>query len=54
LDVEHHRLIPEDRAVIFPSNSNTTEVFRFQGQVGEPAEGLNRLFGDAGATEVLK
>ncbi len=54
IDVVHHRLIPDYQAVLFPSNSNTIEVFRFRAVVGEPAAGLNALFEKAGALEILK
>lgn len=53
IEVLHTRLTPDYRAVLFPSHSNTVEVFRCKATVAEPAEGLNKLFGDAGAMEVL-
>ncbi len=53
LDIVHHRLIPDFQAVLFPSNSNTIEVFRLRVTTGEAAHGLNKLFERAPA-ELLK
>jgi hypothetical protein len=50
----HDRLIPDYKAVLFPSNSNTVEIFRLNGDFAEPAPSLNKLFQDAGATNVLR
>lgn len=52
VDVVHHRLIPEYKAVLFPSNSNTVEVFRLRVWTADPSPGLNKLF--ASNPEVLK
>ena len=40
--------------MLFPSNSNTIEVFRLKVALAEPAEGLNKLFTEAGAMDVLR
>jgi len=53
-EVVHDRLIPDFKATLFPSNSNTVEVFRLKVTVGEPAAALNDLFRKAGASEILK
>jgi len=44
VDVIHYRQIPEYKAVLFPSNSNTMEVFRLRAVVAEPAPQLTKLF----------
>jgi hypothetical protein len=44
VDIIHYRLIPEYKAVLFPSNSNTIEVFRLRAVVAEPAPQLTKLF----------
>lgn len=54
IEIIHERLIPDYAAVIFPSNSNTIEVFRVRAIVAEKAEGLVKLFTDAGAAEFMK
>jgi hypothetical protein len=43
-DAVHHRLIPDYKAVLFPSKENTFEVFRVKAIVAEPAAWLNKLF----------
>lgn len=53
LDVVHNRLIPDYQAMLFPSNSNTIEVFRLKVTTGEPAPGLTKLFANA-PPELLK
>jgi len=52
VDVIHYRQIPEYKAVLFPSSSNTIEVFRLKAVLAEPAPNLNKLF--AGNPELLK
>ncbi len=52
LDVIHQRLIPEFKALLFPSNQNTIEVFRLRAMVADPAPGLTKLF--ASCPDVLK
>jgi hypothetical protein len=49
LDITYTRLIPEYPAMLFPSNNNTTEVFRFTATIAEPAPGLDKLFENAQA-----
>jgi len=44
VDVIHYHLIPDYKAVLFPSNSNTVEVFRLRAVVAEPAPQLDKLF----------
>src|SRR5262249_43422021 len=44
IDVFHTRLTPEYKAVLFPSNPNTIEVFRLKAVVGEPAPQIDKLF----------
>ncbi len=51
--VEHRRLIPQYDAVLFPSTTNTIEVFRLRLNVAEPAEGLNKLFSSSRAAQEL-
>jgi hypothetical protein len=52
LDIIHHRQIPDYKAVLFPSNSNTIEVFRLKAALAEPMPNLDKLF--VGNLEVLK
>jgi len=52
VDVVHHRLIPEYKAVLFPSTTATPEVFRLRAMVGEKAPQLDRLF--AANPDILK
>ena len=52
VDILHYKQIPEYRAILFPSNSNTIEVFRLKLAVAEPAPMLDKLF--ANSPEVLK
>jgi hypothetical protein len=47
LDVHYNLLIPEYQAMLFPSNSNTIEVFRLTAGLAEPAPGLDKLFENA-------
>ncbi len=54
LEIIHYRQIPEFKAVLFPSNSNTIEVFRLKVAVAEPAQALNRLFSAPQAQEILR
>jgi hypothetical protein len=54
LEVQHNRQIPEAQVALFPSNSNTFEVFRLTLALGEPAPALNAVFARAGASDVLK
>jgi hypothetical protein len=54
VELVHDRQIPEYRAILFPSHSNTYEVFRLKAVLGEPAPVLNRLFADAGVADILK
>ncbi len=42
--VVHYRLIPEYKAVLFPSTSNTFEVFRLKAQVAESLPLYDKLF----------
>lgn len=44
VDIVHHRMIPDYKAVLFPSNNNTIEVFRLIAKTAEPAPHLNKLF----------
>ena len=41
------------QVILFPSDRQTREVFRFKGNVGKRAAGLNSLFEKAGAMDVL-
>ena len=43
---------PDYKAVLFPSNSNTYEVFRLKVNLAEPLPNIDKLF--AGNTDVLK
>ncbi|HEX7897919.1 MAG TPA: hypothetical protein VF950_09180 [Planctomycetota bacterium] len=52
LDVIYNQLVPEYQAVLFPSNSNTVEVFRLTVATGDPSPGLDKLFENA--KDVLK
>jgi hypothetical protein len=52
LDIIHYRTFPDYRAVHFPSNQNTIEVFRLKVATAEPAAWINKLF--AGTTELPK
>jgi hypothetical protein len=54
LEIIHYRQIPDFRAVLFPSNSNTIEVFRLKVTVAEPAQALNKLFAAPQAQELLR
>ena len=54
IELVYDRLIPKYNVVVFPSNTRTTEVFRLRGKVGVPAEGLNKAFDEAGASELLR
>lgn len=56
VDVQHQRQIPDYKVVLFPADARTSEVFRLRVVVvGEPAEGLNKLFfSEPGAKGVLK
>ena len=49
LDITYNRLVPEYPAILFPSNNNTTEVFRLTATVAEPAPVLDKLFENAQA-----
>ncbi|HYE98562.1 MAG TPA: hypothetical protein VEJ18_06600 [Planctomycetota bacterium] len=53
VEVIHYRQTPEHQAVLFPSNSNTLEVFRLKVSVAEPAPALDKLFENA-PRELLK
>lgn len=44
VDVIHYRLIPEYKAVLFPSTSNTVEVFRVKVSTADPSPMINKLF----------
>jgi len=44
VDIIHYRLIPEYKAVLFPSTSNTIEVFRLKAVVADAAPQLTKLF----------
>ncbi len=52
--VSHDRLIPQFHTVLFPSNSNTIQVFQVKLRVGEKLEALTKRFIDAGAMDYLK
>lgn len=52
LDVIHHKLTPDYKAVLFPSTSNSFEVFRLKLAVAEPLPNVDKLF--AGNTDILK
>jgi hypothetical protein len=52
VDIIHHKEIPEYKAVLFPSNSNTVEVFRLRCAIADPSPQLDKLF--AANPEVLK
>jgi hypothetical protein len=54
VEVMHERMIPRYGVRIFPSTSNTMEVFRATLVVGEPSIGLNKAFEAAGAMDVLR
>lgn len=51
-DIIHHKMIPDYKAVLFPSNSNTVEVFRLKVALADPMPHLDKLF--AGSPELLK
>jgi hypothetical protein len=44
VDILHHQLIPDYKAILFPSNSNTFEVFRLKVGIAEPAPHLDKVF----------
>jgi len=44
VDVIHYRQIPDYKALLFPSNSNTIEVFRLKTAVADPSPQLDKLF----------
>jgi hypothetical protein len=52
LDIIHHKMIPDYKAVLFPSNSNTIEVFRLRAALAEPLPHIDKLF--ASNLEILK
>jgi hypothetical protein len=53
LDVVHARMIPDYKAVLFPSSpTGSADVFRLRAITGEPAASLNKLF--AANPEALK
>ena len=52
VDIIHYKQIPDFRAVLFPSTSNTIEVFRMKLAVADPSPVLDKLF--ANCPEVLK
>jgi hypothetical protein len=52
LDIIHHKLIPDYKAVLFPSNNNTVEVFRLKLALAEPMPNVDKLF--ASNLDVLK
>ena len=52
LDVVYSQLVPEYQAVLFPSNSNTVEVFRLTVATADPSPALDKLFENA--RDVLK
>jgi hypothetical protein len=47
LEVVHYRQVPEYQALLFPSNSNTIEVFRLTAELADPAPALDKLFENA-------
>ena len=49
LDITYNRLVPEYPALLFPSNTNTGDVFRLTATVAEPAPALDKLFENAQA-----
>jgi hypothetical protein len=46
VELYHYRLVPDYRAVLFPSNSNTIEVFRLTAKLAEPAPVLDKPFAE--------
>lgn len=44
VDVIHYRQIPDYKAVLFPSNSNTIEVFRLKVAIADPSPMIDKLF----------
>lgn len=44
IELIHNQSIPDYPTRLFPSNSNTHEVFRLRAKLAEPAVGLDRLF----------
>lgn len=52
VDVVHYRMVPEYKAMLFPSEKNTIEVFRLKAVVADPAPQLTKLF--AGNPDLLK
>jgi hypothetical protein len=52
LDILYNQLIPEYQAVLFPSNSNTVEVFRLTVATADPSPALDKLFENA--RDILK
>jgi hypothetical protein len=52
VDIIHHRQIPDYKAVLFPSGSNSIEVFRLKLSLADPSPMLDKVF--AGNPDVLK
>jgi hypothetical protein len=52
VDIIYYRQIPDYKAVLFPSTSNTNEVFRLKLALAEPAPHVDKVF--AGCPDVLK
>lgn len=52
VDIIHYKQIPDYKAVLFPSNSNTIEVFRLKLALADPSPMLDKLF--VTAPDVLK
>jgi hypothetical protein len=52
LDIVYNQLVPEYAAVLFPSNSNTVEVFRLTVATADPSPALDKLFENA--RDILK
>jgi hypothetical protein len=52
VDIIHHRQIPDYKAVLFPSGSNTIEVFRLKLSLADPSPQIDKLF--AGNPDVLR
>lgn len=52
VDIIHYRQVPEWKAVLFPSNANTIEVFRLRVSIADPAPEVDKIF--AANPEVLR
>jgi hypothetical protein len=44
VDVVHHKVTPDYKAVLFPSFPTTSEAFRLKAMIADPAPQLDKLF----------